>query len=134
MTKKYVYFLNLKPTLGKRTLILGASTNPSRYSFLVANKLVRNGHEIIPVGVMKGEVAGVEIKSSTAGIDDIDTVTMYLGQRNQEEYADFLLNLKPKRVIFNPGTENPELMDKLNEQGVDAFEACTLVMLGTGQF
>ncbi len=120
--------------LGKRTLLLGASTNPSRYSYMAAHKLVHAGHEIIPVGVKKGEVAGVEILATAEGISDIDTVTLYLSQKNQTEYADFLIRLAPKRVIFNPGAENPELMKKLTDVGVDAFEACTLVMLGTGQF
>ncbi|MGR3810199.1 CoA-binding protein [Jiulongibacter sp. NS-SX5] len=117
-----------------RTLIMGASTNPSRYAYLAAHRLVRAGHEIIPFGIKKGEVAGIKILNSLETIEDIHTVTLYLGKRNQEDYVDFILNLKPKRVIFNPGTENPEFMQKLNEAGVDAFEACNLVMLGIGQF
>jgi uncharacterized protein len=118
----------------KRTLILGASTNPDRYSYRAANRLTNAGHPIVLVGQKKGIVADVEIKNSVEGVNNIDTVTMYLGQKNQEPYEEFLLNLNPKRVIFNPGAENPALMDKLSEQGVEAFEACTLVMLGTGQF
>jgi predicted CoA-binding protein len=118
----------------KKTLILGASTNPSRYSYAVAHKLVNANHPIELVGIKKGEIAGVEIKLNIDGISKIDTVTMYLCQRNQEPYEDFLLQLKPTRVIFNPGAENPSLMSKLKEQGVDAFEACNLVMLGTNQF
>lgn len=117
-----------------RTLILGASNNPARYSYMAAHRLVNAGHEIIPVGIKKGEVAGSEISSSVEGIKDIHTVTLYLSPGNQMPYEDFLLQLKPKRVIFNPGTENPALMEKLIKEGVNAFEACNLVMLSTGQF
>lgn len=118
----------------KKTLILGASTNPARYSYAVAEKLTRAGHDIVLVGNKKGEVAGVEIQQDTERITNIDTVTMYLGQKNQLPYEDFLIKLKPKRIIFNPGAENPKLMERLKNEGVDAFEACNLVMLGTGQF
>ncbi|WP_341227142.1 CoA-binding protein [uncultured Arcticibacterium sp.] len=118
----------------KKTLILGASTNPTRYSYLAANRLAKHKHPITLLGIKKGEVAGATIQNSTNGIEHIHTVTMYLGERNQLQYEDFLLNLKPKRVIFNPGAENPSLMKRLQEQGVETLEACTLVMLGTGQF
>jgi predicted CoA-binding protein len=118
----------------KKTLILGASTNPARYAYSAAERLTRAGHVIVLVGNKKGEVAGVEIQQDLEGIGQIDTVTMYLGQKNQLPYEDFLLKLKPKRIIFNPGAENPELMENLIKEGVDAFEACTLVMLGTKQF
>ena len=118
----------------KKTLILGASTNPSRYSYQAANRISRAGHPIVLVGVKNGKVADVEIQNSVEGVNDIDTVTLYLGEKNQIAYEDFTLNLSPKRVIFNPGAENPELMQKLLKKGVEAFEACTLVMLSTGQF
>ncbi|AWV99065.1 CoA-binding protein [Arcticibacterium luteifluviistationis] len=118
----------------KNTLILGASTNPTRYSYLAANRLARHKHPITLVGIKKGEVAGEVIQNSIDGIENIHTVTMYLGERNQLEYEDFLLALNPKRVIFNPGAENPSLMKRLEEQGVETLEACTLVMLSTGQF
>ncbi len=117
-----------------KTLILGASTNPGRYAYFVAQRLNRKGHELVLVGKKKGAVEGVSIQNSIEGIENIDTVTMYLGADNQVEYEDFLLNLHPRRVIFNPGAENQELMVKLKDKGVDAFEACTLVMLLTGEF
>jgi predicted CoA-binding protein len=120
--------------LGKRTLILGASTDPSRYSFMAANRLVQHGHEIIPVGIKGGSVAGTEILPTIDGIEKIHTVTMYLSPKNQEQYEDFLQNLHPERVIFNPGSENPELMQKLTDQSIEVLEACTLIMLGTGQY
>ena len=118
----------------KRTLILGASTNPARYSYLVANKLVRKGHEIVNIGRKVGKVAGVEIEGMQTPYGDIDTITLYVGPQNQPPYYDYILQTKPKRVIFNPGTENEELRSKLTEAGIESIEACTLVMLNTGQY
>jgi predicted CoA-binding protein len=116
----------------KKTLILGASTNPARYSYLVANKLARKGYPIVNVGRKKGEVAGVEIEPPEHIYDDIDTITVYVGPQNQSSYTDYILKTKPKRVIFNPGAENPDFAAQLQEQGVETIEACTLVMLNTG--
>ncbi|MFD2597924.1 CoA-binding protein [Sphingobacterium corticis] len=118
----------------KKTLILGASTNPARYSYLVANKLTRKGHTIVNVGLKQGAVAGVEIQPAEEIHTDIDTITLYVGPRNQSVYYDYILETKPKRLIMNPGTENPELADKAKEAGIEVVEACTLVMLNTGQF
>lgn len=118
----------------KKTLILGASTNSARYSYLVANKLVRKGFPIVNVGRKTGEVAGVAIEPAEVIHTDIDTITMYVGPRNQEPYYDYILQTNPKRVIFNPGAENPELVEKLNKAGIETIEACTLVMLNTGQY
>jgi predicted CoA-binding protein len=118
----------------KKTLILGASTNPARYSYLVANKLARKGYPIVNVGRKKGEVAGVEIEPPEHIYDDIDTITVYVGPQNQSSYTDYILKTKPKRVIFNPGAENPDFAAQLQEQGVETIEACTLVMLNTGQY
>ncbi|MCA5004250.1 CoA-binding protein [Sphingobacterium bovistauri] len=118
----------------KKTLILGASTNSARYSYLVANKLVRKGYPIINVGRKVGEVAGVAIEPAEEIHTDIDTITLYVGPRNQEPYYEYILKTKPKRVIFNPGAENPVLSAKLVEAGIEPVEACTLVMLNTGQY
>lgn len=118
----------------KKTLILGASTNPARYSYLVANKLARKGHPIVNVGRKVGEVAGVAIEPPEIIHDDIDTITVYVGPKNQGPYFDYILKTKPKRVIFNPGAENPEFALQLQEQGIEPVEACTLVMLNTGQY
>lgn len=118
----------------KKTLILGASTNPARYSYLVANKLVRKGFPIVNVGRKTGKVAGEEIEPAEVIHDDIDTVTLYVGPQNQAPYYDYILKTNPKRLIFNPGAENQELADKAREQGIEVVEACTLVMLNTGQF
>ena len=118
----------------KKTLILGASTNSARYSYLVANKLVRKGHTIVNVGRKVGTVAGAEIQPAEHVFSDIDTLTLYVGPKNQAVYYDYIINTKPKRVIFNPGTENDELKALLDEANIPYLDACTLVMLNTGQY
>lgn len=118
----------------KKTLILGASTNPNRYSNIAALKLVSHGHSIVNVGLKSGEVAGVPIELPEIIHEDIDTITLYLGPANQIPYYDYILNSKPKRIIFNPGTENPELESLAEEHGIETTEACTLVLLSTGQY
>lgn len=120
--------------MSKKTLVLGASENPSRYSYLAINKLLSHKHEIVAIGKRKGNVAGVAIGTDTPEMNDIDTITLYLNPNNQKPYYDYMLSLNPKRVIFNPGTENDELEDMLRAKGIEAKEACTLVMLGTGQY
>jgi predicted CoA-binding protein len=122
--------------MSKKTVIIGASPNPSRYAFLAADMLTSYGHEIVPVGIRKGEVSGKSILDlrQKPAIKDVDTVTMYIGSRHQPEWYDYILSLHPKRVIFNPGTENDELMKKLEENGAETLEACTLVMLRSRQF
>jgi predicted CoA-binding protein len=120
----------------KKTVIVGATTNPSRYAFMAAEKLVENHHEIVPIGVKSGEVFGEPILNigSRPLIGDVDTITLYIGPQHQPEHYEYLLSLKPKRVIFNPGTENVEFEKKVEESGAEALEACTLVMLSTGQY
>ncbi len=120
----------------KKTVVVGASDNPGRFAYRAAHMLKEYGHEIVPVGIKKGEVAGKEILhlNDSPVIEDVDTVTMYVGSKNQESWYDFILNLKPKRIIFNPGTENYEFEKRAKEQGVETVEGCTLVMLGTRQY
>lgn len=120
----------------KKTVIVGASTNPSRYAFMAAERLVDNHHEIVPIGVKSGEVFGKSILDigSKPSIEEVDTITLYIGPQHQQEHYEYLLSLKPKRVIFNPGTENAEFEKKVEETGAEALEACTLVMLSTGQY
>ena len=118
----------------KKTLILGASSNPSRYSNLAAHRLVAHGHQIVNVGIRQGEVAGVPIETADQIHSDLDTITLYLGPQNQPQYYDYILKSKPKRIIFNPGTENPELESLAEAQGIETTEACTLVLLSTGQY
>lgn len=118
----------------KKTLVLGASANPSRYSFLAINKLTAYGHPVVAIGKRAGNVAGTEIITEHPEMDDIDTVTLYLNPINQKPYYDYILSIRPKRVVFNPGTENEELENKLKIAGILPVEACTLVMLSTGQY
>jgi predicted CoA-binding protein len=120
----------------KKTVIVGATMNPSRYAFMAAEKLVENHHEIVPIGVKSGEVFGEPILNigSRPLIGDVDTITLYIGPQHQQEHYEYLLSLKPKRVIFNPGTENTEFEKEVEESGAEALEACTLVMLSTGQY
>ena len=118
----------------KKTLVIGASENPDRYSNKAIHALVSHGHEVVAIGLKSGEVAGVSFDSEKKPFTNIDTVTMYVGPRNQPDYYTYILNLKPQRVIFNPGTENPEFIAKLKAAGIYPEIACTLVLLATGQF
>ena len=118
----------------KKTLVIGASENPARYSYLAVNKLKNYGHPVEAIGKRKGSVNGIEIVTGTPPLKDIDTVTLYVNPQRQSEYFDYVADLKPRRVIFNPGTENPAFEDFLTEKGIEPIEACTLVMLSTGQY
>jgi predicted CoA-binding protein len=118
----------------KKTLVLGATPNPGRYAHLAANRLVRSGHSIVNVGLKTGEVAGVPIEKPEAIHNDIDTITLYVGPQHQPELYDYILDTHPKRIIFNPGTENSELRRMANEKGIETEYACTLVLLSIGQY
>ena len=118
----------------KKTVVLGASDNPSRYSYLAVRKLAAHHHPVVAVGRKPGTVAGIGIETSPVAAEDVDTVTLYLNPANQVPYYDYILGLRPKRIIFNPGTENDELIQKAKEQGIEPFMGCTLVMLSTGQY
>ncbi len=118
----------------KKTLVVGASTKPWRYSHKAIESLRFHNHEVVAIGLREGEVAGVPIQKEFPDDNDIHTVTMYVGAANQSAYQEWLLKLNPQRVIFNPGAENPELQSLLEENGVEVLEACTLVMLATGQY
>lgn len=120
----------------KKTLIVGATTNTYRYAYLAAQMLTEYKFPFIPIGIKKGEVFGesiLDIKEKP-GIDGIDTITLYIGPEHQAEWYDYLIGLKPKRIIFNPGTENTEFAKMAEDQGIETLEACTLVMLRTHQF
>jgi hypothetical protein len=113
----------------KKTLVLGASTNPSRVSNLAVHRLLASGHEPIPLGIKQGEIAGVPIQEGKPPLEDIHTVTLYLNAKRQAEYYDYILSLNPIRIIFNPGTENAELANLARKQGIEVEAGCTLVML-----
>jgi predicted CoA-binding protein len=120
----------------KKTVIIGATTNPSRYAYLAAEMLQEYNQEFVPVGIKRGNVFGKEILDlrSHPDIENVDTITLYINPHHQKEWYDYFFKLKPKRVIFNPGTENPELEKSLEEKNIQALEACTLVLLRSGQF
>ena len=120
--------------MGKKTLVLGASPNPARYSYLAVNKLRRYDHEVIGIGRRKGEVGDVVIGQDLKPIEGLDTITLYLNPTNQEQYLDYIISLKPKRIIFNPGAENPRLYELARKNNIEVLEACTLVLLSTGQY
>lgn len=118
----------------KKTLVLGASENTSRYSNKAVKSLNAHGYEVVAIGRKKGSIDNTEIITETPDWDDVHTVTLYLNPENQKPYYDYILKLKPKRVIFNPGTENEELERKVASAGINTLEACTLVLLSTGQY
>lgn len=118
----------------KKTLIIGASTNPARYANIAANRLTSAGHPIVNIGLRSGLVAGQPIQPYGTPIEDVDTVTLYLGPQNQPPYYQYILDLKPNRIVFNPGTENEELETLASEAGIETVQACTLVLLATGQY
>ena len=118
----------------KKTVIIGASDRSNRYSYVAANRLAGHQHPIVPIGNRHGKVAGLDIILDHPPVEDVHTVTLYINPARQPAYYDYVLQLKPQRVIFNPGTENPEFEAMLKQQGIQAIEACTLVMLSTGQY
>ena len=118
----------------KKTLVLGASANPSRYSNLAVNRLVAKGHNVTAIGRRAGKIGNVDITTEQKEIQNLDTVTLYLNANNQKQYYDYILSQKPKRIIFNPGSENDELWSMAKENGITPQEACTLVLLSTGQY
>lgn len=116
------------------TLVIGASENPQRYSYLAINRLVKAGQPVRAVGKKAGSVNGVEILAGQPAFDDIDTVTLYVNPQLQRQYYDYILSLKPRRLIFNPGTENPELEALAYDNHIHPQLACTLVLLSTNQY
>ena len=118
----------------KKTIVLGASSNPSRYSYLAIRQLRAYDHPVVAVGRRTGQVAGVDISKEQVIENDVDTITLYLNPSNQAEYYDYILSLHPKRIIFNPGTENKELIEKAKQNNIQPVIGCTLVMLSTGQY
>ena len=118
----------------KKTLVLGASANPARYSYMAINSLAKWEHSVVAIGQKEGEVAGVKIQTKQIPFTNVDTVTLYLNPQRQKDYYKYIVGLQPKRVIFNPGTENPEFEKRVAASGAEVVEGCTLVMLRTGQF
>lgn len=118
----------------KKTLVLGASDNPSRYSYLALHRLQGHGHPVVAIGKKTALVAGIPIDKEKKDFDNVDTVTLYLNPMHQKQYYDYIISLKPKRIIFNPGAENDELSALAIKNGIKPMEARTLVLLATGQY
>lgn len=120
--------------MSKKTLVIGASLKSSRYSNMAINKLVTHNNEVVAIGLREGTVAGVNIDTELVPYASIDTVTLYLNPSRQEPYFNYIVNLNPKRVIFNPGTENPEFYKLLEQNNINVEVACTLVLLSIKQY
>jgi predicted CoA-binding protein len=118
----------------KKTLVIGGSDNPARYSYLAIQKLRRFEHPVEAIGRRNTQVADVPIVKEKKPFEGIDTVTLYLNPFHQQEYYDYIISLKPRRIIFNPGTENTVLASLARESNIQTLEACTLVLLSTGQY
>ncbi|MBA3706256.1 MAG: CoA-binding protein [Bacteroidetes bacterium] len=120
--------------MGKKTVVIGASDNPDRVSNQAVINLNRKGHEVIPVGIKDGMIDGMAIIKGRPAVIDVDTVTLYIGPKNQPEWYEYIISLNPKRVVFNPGTENPEFAELLQKNNIETEEACTLVLLSVGNY
>jgi predicted CoA-binding protein len=118
----------------KKTVVIGASDNPERYAYKATVALQKNKHEVIPIGLREGEINGIKILKGFPPLNNIDTVTLYVGPKNQPAWYNYILSLKPKRVIFNPGAENSELEQLLKKNKIETTEACTLVLLATNNY
>jgi predicted CoA-binding protein len=128
------HFCIMQATEKKKTLILGASPNPQRYSYLAIDRLRNAGHEVVAIGRKNAVVKDVQIDTEQKPYTDVHTVTLYLNPLHQKEYYNYILSLQPKRIIFNPGAENDELYRIATDHAIKAQEACTLVLLSTGQY
>ncbi len=117
-----------------KTLVLGASLKPQRYAYRAVVHLNRKNIEVVPMGVVNGQIDTVSIVKPFEPLMNIHTVSLYLAPQRQQEYYNYLIDLKPKRVLFNPGTENPELAQLLTVSGIQWENACTLVLLSTDQY
>ncbi len=118
----------------KRTLVLGASPNPERYAFLAVQSLHNHGYEVVPVGIREGSIASIPIDTHSKVHQDIHTLSLYLNPEHQKEWYSYILSTQPRRIIFNPGTENMELETLAQNHGIQSLHACTLVLLNTGQY
>ncbi|MBS3739610.1 MAG: CoA-binding protein [Psychroflexus sp.] len=117
-----------------KTLIIGASDKPQRYAYKALQLLQKYRHEVFAIGRREMNIDGIKVHSNQPDFKDIHTVTLYLNAKNQQDYYDYIISLKPERVIFNPGTENPDFYPKLRAENIKIEEACTLVLLSTNQY
>ena len=120
--------------MSKDTVVIGASENEERYSYKATVSLKNHGHKVYPVGIKSGNIEGINIITDKPSIQNVDTVTLYVGPQNQPGWEEYIYSLKPKRIIFNPGTENPVFEKAAKAKGIETVEACTLVMLSIGNY
>lgn len=118
----------------KKTIVLGASINSTRFSNKAIKSLVRHGHEVVAIGAKEGMIGDIEINKTLADTSDIHTISVYLNKDNQEVYKDYIINSGVKRVIFNPGAENDELAGLISENGIEVVNNCTIIMLNNSSF
>ena len=118
----------------KKTLVLGASPNPIRFSHKAVKSLVRHGHDVVPIGIREGDIMWQKIIIGKPKLKNIHTITLYLSPDNQKEYYDYIIQLAPKRIIFNPGSENQELIELAMKNNIEVSIACTLIMLNKGKY
>ncbi|MBL7934228.1 MAG: CoA-binding protein [Bacteroidia bacterium] len=118
----------------KPTVVIGASPNADRYSYKATISLQQHQQPVFPLGIRSGTINGLDIITEKPQLENIDTVTLYVGPDNQAQWMDYIFSLKPKRIIFNPGTENPEFEALAESKGIEAIEACTLVLLSINQY
>ena len=118
----------------KKTLVLGASDNPSRYSYLAIHRLLAAGHPVEAIGRKEMLVGGIKVRTGQPVLEGIDTVTLYINPQHQQAYHNYILSLNPRRILFNPGTENDDLITLASARGIECTEACTLVLLSTNQY
>ena len=117
-----------------KTLVIGATEHKERYAYKAIKSLVDNSHQVVALGIKKGMVLDVPIETEKKDFKGIDTVTLYINPKRQEDYYNYIISLKPRRVIFNPGTENPVFFNLLEENKINYEVACTLVLLATKQY
>ncbi len=116
----------------KKTLVLGASPNPLRFSNKMVKSLIRHGYEVIPLGIRQGEITGIKILIGKPDLSNIHTVSLYLSPKRQKEYYDYILSLAPRRIIFNPGTHNQEFIEMARNNQIEAVTDCALIMIAKG--
>ena len=118
----------------KPTVVIGASSNTDRYSYKATDSLQKHQHTVYPIGIKSGKINDLDIIIDKPPLENIDTVTLYVGPDNQKDWMDYIFSLNPKRIIFNPGTENSEFEKLATSKGIEATEACTLVLLSINQY
>jgi predicted CoA-binding protein len=120
--------------MDKPSVVIGASPNPDKYSYKAVMSLQSHRHTVYAVGIHKGEINGTVIELNKPRIESVHTVTLYVGPQNQAFWIDYIYSLNPKRIIFNPGTENPAFFSEASAKGIECIYACTLVLLSIGNY